>query len=372
MLAANLPSPGEAGVPLSDTSLRYVASLCRPDLAEEDAWVPYQTRSSEFNRCFSRGSFSTGTTGFGFVTINTTVVSDTSPGSASTAASVMTAATTISAATAPVALPNLNSRYTTAEVTSGSSPVQVQLVGLLLKVKYAGTELNRGGDMLLFETPNHEATGGYSYNTAMGADNCRRVGVSNDWQYVAWSPINEATELNWLAAATATGVNNTLLAIFVNSAGASQPFDFEVWEVFRAVGVICRGRVETFVDPIGAPVIFAAARGIMQLDSTFGIGGFMRSIHAQFQNVSCVKCTGAPRGNFLGLAPFLPALLSGAAAIGKFALPALKKAGTWALGGLASGAHKELGNMAMQKAMLFREPNACQPGMRPKKKQHKK
>jgi hypothetical protein len=281
----------------------------------------------------------------------------------------MTASTTINGATNAAAMPYLNSRYTTAELTSSVSPVAVQQVGLLLKVKYAGTELNRGGDMLLFETPNHESTGGYSYNTAMGADNCRRVSVSNEWQYVAWSTINEASELQWSSAAYSTGVANSTLCIFVNSAGASQPFDFELWSIFRAVGVICRGRVETFVDPIGAPVIFAAARGIMQLDSTFGIGGFMRSIHAQFQNVSCVRCNGAPRGNFLGLAPFLPAILSGAAAIGKFALPALKKAGSWALGGLVGGAKKELGNMAMSRGLQFKEPNPCS---RPPKATRKK
>ncbi len=298
---------------LGDCALRYMAALYDPRSVHEEVGVPEKAMLSQKTVVFTRGSFSTGTTGFGLVVATPQPFNDIASVTATTATSVGGAATTgaaftLTASSAP------NGPFASTQVgnnTSGIGQIGWRVVSQALYVKYAGTELNKGGDMILIEEPQHGDLFQYSYNTALGLDGAKRVKVSDNWQHVCWVPTNTtasggtADDTAWSYIPNAPGRRN--IGVFVNSAGASQPFDFEVYSQVEFIGSVCRSPSISFNDPIGFNAIVAASQMFQQLDSELGIEGFVRAVEAQLNNQSLPR-TEPPHANFVGLLPFLPKL----------------------------------------------------------------
>ncbi len=103
---------------------------------------------------------------------------------------------------------------------------------------------------------------------------------------------------------------NPFLGVIINSAGASQPFDYEVYSWFEVVGSIARGASISFDDPIGYAAVNGAANQFQQLDSVLGIDGFLHAVSTQLQNCSGVGLNSTHAQNWAGLAAFLPQIAS--------------------------------------------------------------
>lgn len=305
-------SKTELGFPLGDPTLRWVAALYDPRQCYEEASIPTEASYSEKIHVYSRGTFNSGTTGIGCIAVAANgAANDAVTVKASTNTTVMTSATLFAAAT-NLATANSNSQFASAAFGVGPGKLVQRCVGMALYVKYAGTELNRGGDYLLFEEPAHgdisNASTGYSYTLALGQDGCKRPSITNDWVHVAYVP-NSSAECGFgSTAGNAVFGSNQVLAIFVNSAGASQQFEYEYNAWYEIVGSPARAATISFADPIGFAVVQAAGTMYQQLDCVLGLDGFMRAIHAQQRNQSGVLSVGAPHGNWAGLLAFLPGL----------------------------------------------------------------
>jgi len=215
---------------------------------------------------------------------------------------------------------------------------------MALYVRYAGTELNKGGDIVLLEEPNHQDIGQYSYNTALNQDGAKRLKVGNDWVHVNYSP-NDFSELAYYPTDKfLSGTGAGILGCFVlAAAGNPQPFDYEIYIKFEASGSICRASSASFNDVIGANVVMGACTMFQQLDSTLGLDGFMSAIHAQARNLSGVSKKPAS-GNWAGLLPYLPMLAN--------LLPLAGKA--------VSVISDALNGKSQKKKMLEKEPRAQQ------------
>ncbi len=297
---------------LSDPALRWSAALYDPRTLSEEPAVPHGTAVSQKVKVFARGSFSTGTTGYGFVTAApfAAAVNDSNPIIATAANSVFSASGQLTTASNTANI-NTNSPFTTSQISANTAgALNYKLVGAALYVKYAGTELNRGGDMVLFEENAHRTAYLYSYTTAMGQDFAKRVPVSGDkWQHVCYTP-NSDTECEFGSSVTTNPYVAPFLAIIVNSAGTPQPFDYEFYGWYEFIGNIARGATSSYQDTIGYAAVVGAANQFQQLDSELGIDGFLHSINNQMDNFSGVARQATHQQNFAGLAAFLPQILS--------------------------------------------------------------
>lgn len=334
-IAAKATDPGFR---LSDTALRWVASLYDPRQVKEDAWVPYQTAFSQKETYFSRGTFSTGTTGYGFVIATPGISSDVAQVLYTQATSVGGSATTIGAFT-NTAGAAVNGTWTNAQYTgTGPANLQSRIVSAALYVKYAGTELNRGGNYVLIEEPNHAALGTYTQVTAQNQSCTHKVPIGEEWVHVNLTP-NSVAELNFASTSYGNYPQGYLLGAVVNSAGTPQNFDYEFVIKAEIVGSLARSASASYEDSVGFGCVFGASNMFQQLDSVLGIDGFMNAIHAQMRNQSGHLVSGAPVGNWAGLLPLLPELAT-------LVLPSLAKAGIKLVNSFtglkASSAAKEL------------------------------
>lgn len=301
---------------LGDTALRYAACLYDPRNVFESCSIPEKAEYSQKTKLFSRGSFATGTTGVGFLYAGPTGASDSSVGAYSIATSVGTQATQFGAFTNLTAVQGMNSPYVAADFSGGVNQVKGRVVGWSLYVKYAGTNLNEGGNMVLFEEPQHQSVASFTYNNLLTFDNARRVPVSDEWQNVCWMPVTGAeTEFTL----TFGGAANPSLCVAIVSAAAAQPFDYEIWEHCEFVSNRARSATLSFNDPIGYAAIDGAGDMFGQLDSHLGMQGFVDAIHAQLLNQS-LPSTVRAQDNWVGLLSFLPQLAHLAAPILKGAI----------------------------------------------------
>ncbi len=193
-MTERMTAAGRTVARLSDPSLRWMAALYDPRTCAEEPCVPHGVNLSQKMKVFARGSLSTGTTGFGFIALAPFLMaaSNMSPVTTSVSGSLMSATTALSSV-ASVANANSNSQFVAGNFGTGVGTLQYKLVGCAIYVRYAGTELNRGGDMVLVEEPNHNTLFNYTYTTAMGLDYAKRVSVSNEWSRVCYTP-NSDTE----------------------------------------------------------------------------------------------------------------------------------------------------------------------------------
>lgn len=316
---------------ISDISLRYMAAMYSPRDCMEPPNVPKDTSLSQKVRTFARGSLATGTTGYGAIVVRAPdmLTSDGTIVTASTATTVATSATVVTAMTNVDQTPRSNSPFTGAQFGATSLLLSWKIVGCALYVKYAGTQNNKGGDMILLEHPSHATVNATSYNTALAYDGAKRVDVSDAWQHVCWTPASEAdTQYN---PANPSGLAVYPLGIFINSAGATQPFDYEIYCWWECVGQLARGATISFDDPIGFAAVSGAVNAFSQLDSVLGSHGLVTAVETQLQNMSGIGLTSSHPQNWAGLASFLPA-------IAKLAPTVLR-----GLGGAASGILQEYG-----------------------------
>jgi hypothetical protein len=169
----------------------------------------------------------------------------------------------------------------------------------------------------------------------MGLDGVHREDVTTGWQHIAWLPTQSLSREDYEFGAVLGQITITRsFGFFVSSAGATQPFDYEIYAWVENTSEAARGQTISFNDPIGFDAITGAIEQFGQLDSVESLQGLVKAVESQLMNQS-LPATSHPMGNWVGLLSFLPALKA-------LAMPALKAAGNSILTSLSDGTAQRL------------------------------
>lgn len=204
-------------------------------------------------RVFARTTMTTGTNQFGFVCADPR--SSTANGNVCLKVTTATyAGTTFDLATTPptgVTDVVSNSDYATLGGTTG---ITVRPVGSGIRMRYAGTELNRGGIVVGLQDPNHNSLQGRTQANLESDINSKRFTVSRNWVTVLYKPAYQAdTDFGNIVANTGAAAD---LCFFMGlcctaPATAAAVFDVEFFTVFEAQGAAVRGTTISEVDETG-------------------------------------------------------------------------------------------------------------------------
>lgn len=143
--------------------------------------------------------------------------------------------------------------FTNADVATNNL-AQCRLVAAGIRIRYAGTEDARQGNIVAFEEQDHSSVMGYSYLTLLQQQNtyeCRPRG-DGEWDAsVTWSgPVQprELEFLNDIYPYGPSGANYPVMCILVQgAAGASYAFD--VVEHLEYIGSKTSGKTKSHSDP---------------------------------------------------------------------------------------------------------------------------
>lgn len=269
---------------LGHCAQKYAASLADPFSGPPDACMPVTPAClSRKVRAFIRTQLVTSSTsGDGFATMQPLAANDgaTAPGTTGTAAAYTSSSTyvggggagipALNTATAGVIANNHNGDYATSAFSGVG--VQCRLVSMGMRLRYAGTELNRGGRIVFLEDPEHNTLTSTNLVNLLAQEKAKEHKIGNDWialcstgpvipqeyDYVASAqfPFGSVTALHYLGA-------------YIRSAALNQVFDVEFFWNWEFTGQNARGKTPSEADDAGVGVVLGAIKSMNdnQLDS---------------------------------------------------------------------------------------------------------
>lgn len=245
---------------LSPCAREYAAALANPFDTGPVACIPdfpvLLTRKAKY---FAKGNFQTGTGGFGFVTMTPEYFTSDAPVAGASLVrftDATYAATMVTIIGGGVNAGLSNSDYAAATFGAAAVLAEYRVVSAGLRVRYAGTELNRGGDMFALHEPNHQSLAGATSTVMRGYLESITCPVVRTWTNVLYKPVllTDTQYKNTFPTMTTTNVDfNNYMCIAVQAADAlvSLNFDWEAYVNVELNGRNIQGRTPSLYDPVG-------------------------------------------------------------------------------------------------------------------------
>jgi hypothetical protein len=255
----------------NNTKSRVVLSQCAVDYARCTAnpftgplgCVPSSPSAmSRSVRTFIKGEFRTGTTtGIGYISMDpdNMIANDAAAVFYTRAGSTSTTISTFPLA-AGDQLAFSNSEYSLVSFTNNPVGGTYRIVAAALRIRYIGTELNRGGTIIAFVDPTNTPTVGRDASSLLAEECSRKFPVTKSWITIHWRAILSTDYL----FETAGPYNASCpLAFYVEAPGGVESvFEYEAACVFEVNGQNVRGMKNTHVDPIA----FSGTQQITQVE----------------------------------------------------------------------------------------------------------
>lgn len=241
---------------LSKLSIAYAASLVHPYEIGSAVCVPdYPSLPSRKMHVYSRGFVSTGTLGFGFIVFNPPRGVANDIDSIFYSDSTYAGAVTSSTAGAGVLAARCISDYTDASLAGTGTFARYRLVSAGIRVRYAGTELNRGGVAVGLQHPMHGTLVGLNFQQFDTHPLSERFRPGQSWATINFCP-TLVGELDYSGSPPSTrGQYFLAWALQAPAAGTAAVFEYEVAANYEINGQDIRGMTASFADPTGMAVL---------------------------------------------------------------------------------------------------------------------
>jgi len=152
---------------------------------------------------------------------------------------------------------SLASDYTEASFATSSGDVQCRCVAYGIRVKYTGTELNRGGSVYTLEEPDHADLSGVVVTDLRKYKATSTNKFGDDWVTVLYQPRFPA-DFGYHGDAFGQSVNNRFLAISIQAAFPTATFEWEVFAHYEFIGRPVTGKTQTHTEPYMTEKILSA------------------------------------------------------------------------------------------------------------------
>jgi hypothetical protein len=190
----------------------------------------------------------------------------------STSAFTLSACTT-NAATTGVGVANTNVDYNFAGMQSGGTNNSwARLVSAGIRIRYTGTELNRGGSVFALEEPDHQSLATYTISNMQAFGNCHEEPADREWHSIVSSGPTAPGEFEFVQALNSTGTTAGVwgmpgqyakappfLLLAVQGA-AGNTFDYEYYQNWEYIGPNVQGKLPGESDDAGLSLAVGALR----------------------------------------------------------------------------------------------------------------
>lgn len=247
---------------LGNCAEKYGLSLMDPFEGPADACMPVTpAMNSRKMRPFVRGQLSTSsTTGFGFLIANMLAFAN----NVSTAwkSGATYAGSTLAITGTGVTV--LTSNSDMASSAFGDGLANYRLVSMGMRVRYRGSELNRGGRVVVLEEPDHAQLVGLTVDQVLAYEKAKEFEVDGKWCTLLFSGPVSPEEYDYQSSTVIATISNPYMAIIVEAASAttSVTYDYEIFWNYELIGPTVRGKTTSDADDVGASVILGSVRSL--------------------------------------------------------------------------------------------------------------
>jgi hypothetical protein len=263
------PQHSKEHVMLSNQAHEYSKAVADPFGSKPCGIPSFPSLPSLKVKTWAKGTFQTsGTTGFGFIAVDprAAVVNDTDSVMYSTSAYAHshvrnTGLGSVSAAT--------NAPYTTAQISAAADALSYRVVASGLRIRYIGTELNRGGYKIGLRDPTGSTLADRNIPAFEAETQAVRFSVDRKWTTITYQP----WQSNLLEFAQSLGVGGSVpdaatvvapsrqfwmgFAVQAAEATTSLAYEFEFYTIVEYQGSISTGQTVTMHDPVGHAAVGA-------------------------------------------------------------------------------------------------------------------
>jgi len=244
-------------------------------------------------RCFSKGTFSIGTTleagGYpGMITVDwgQACFSDLSPGWTSSSSYIAAPPQLSNVPATPVgtvALANTTTNSPYKSTSLGASGLKYRLVAGLMRIRLLTTVNSTGGQTVVYTSPQHSSVNGVSMSTALADPACGQeiIDVDANWITCVYNGVKQPSEQAFSGAL----LNLPISGIFINGVTSGVTF---LYEIYTACEFICQGASLTpsSTDMNGAEAAHTGiARAMVDHPGTHGAGNFFKEAIASTAKV---------------------------------------------------------------------------------------
>lgn len=237
---------GKRHVQVSEACSSYCHALCNPFEAKVTGVPSFPALPSLKVKVYTRGTAYTGTAGVGFVGFNAlgAVAGDRN-------CIFLTDATFAGTGFDVTSTPGVSGAPANApfNIADFDGTLAARVVGCGLRIRYGGTELNRGGFKVALVDPTHSSLNGRDEASLNREKQTKRYAVSRQWTNILWRPVQNS-ELQFATTAAAVTPNAGVLMISPD-VSINELFEWELFGIIEYQGVAARGQTHTNTDPIG-------------------------------------------------------------------------------------------------------------------------
>jgi len=214
-------------------------------------------------RCWAKGIVSTGTAGIGYIYCDPRVAAVNDLNSIFFSSALYTGNNFQPNLTlAGVNQTRTNSAYLSTQFTTGGS-FAYRVVSCGIRVRWRGTELNRGGQLVCLQNPNHQPLTGFVTTNMDSFQQSVRLPIEDKkWTNVLFRPV-DSEDLNFRKTFPDTvlclDADSYYMGIMIEapSGGTGGQFEFEVYANHEFTGYSIRGQTPSHVDPNGFSAVHA-------------------------------------------------------------------------------------------------------------------
>jgi len=257
----------------------YLESSLDPFESSPGACLPCDLLplSSQKLRIYAKGSFATGTTGFGYAVMIPSIVNDANMVDFTTNASVGAVGTPFSSYTLGSGALPTGCPYSTADIIAGN--ILGRVVDYGLRVRSTSSMMNKGGTYVTGESETHVGIGGFSFTSLSSYNYARRFGIpltqdadSWDVSVVSSGPvILDELKYNVSAFGFTPAIVPDALIIAVNSAVPQSTFDFEASLDVEYIGTqVGKLKTRSHASPAGFAAVQESLKDIANDRGTIG------------------------------------------------------------------------------------------------------
>ncbi len=256
-----------AGQALSRPAVEYARAMANPFSGPLATIPDFPSVPSRRIRCFSRGYFYAGTAGVGYVLADPYLAATNDLNSVYTSDSTYPG-TSLAVAGLGVVPGKTNPDYSSTDFGIGAL-AQGRIIGAGLRVKYSGTELNRGGVLLGITSPNHQSLVNFDFTDVDKFDCSVRFRPGEKWNTTLYCPVSQDELLYGPTLGSKGGSDFTgayvyqgLMAFMIQAptVAVGAAFQYEFYLVYELQGVAVRGIVPSVSDPTGFSAVQTTAQ----------------------------------------------------------------------------------------------------------------
>lgn len=254
-------------VVLSECTRNYAASLANPFTGPLGCVPIAPTVMSLKIRTWVKGNFATSSTGasptgFGFINADPYCAATYDTTSVVHSDASFQGTSIPNLATAGTSQHFSNSPYANISFAPTAAGIQYRIVSAGLRIRYTGTELQRGGTIAAFVDPTSNSTIGQDFSTVMAEVTSRKFPVNRSWTTILWRPVligDYAFQTDPASHFTNALFGPMCILVQSPSASLASEYEYEFACCYEMNGRFVRGQTSTPVDVNGQNAVASAA-----------------------------------------------------------------------------------------------------------------